>query len=304
MAWKGVHISQAARLGLRDQQLVVGQSDGEVLIPIEDVAYLVLDTPQSTVTGAVLTALALANVVVVQCDARHHPAMMALPFHGHHKQAEIVHLQIETTLPFRKRAWQKIVKAKIENQKDHLLSLGRDAAVLPALVGRVKTGDSDNLEAQAARVYWGKLFEKFRRDDDKDARNSRLNYGYAIVRAAIARAITAAGLIPAFGLHHASVSNAFNLADDLIEPFRPTVDALAFSLSTGGNHSNPDIGLDERRSLVGIMTAPIRMGHETMTLLAATEQCAFSLVRAIREKNPDALKLPAFQMHNCEIEAI
>lgn len=303
MAWRGVHISQAARLGLRDQQLVVAQNDGEVLIPIEDIAYLVLDTPQSTVTGAVLAALAEANVVVVQSDARHHPAMMALPFHGHHKQAEIAHLQIGTTVPFRKRAWQNIVKAKIENQKDHLQSLGREVSVLPALVGRVKSGDSDNLEAQAARVYWGKLFEKFRRDDDGDARNSRLNYGYAIVRAAIARAISAAGLLPAFGLHHASVSNAFNLADDLIEPFRPTVDALAVALSAGGDHRNPDIGLDERRSLVGVMTAPIRMGLETMTVLAATEQCAFSLVRAIREKNPDALKLPVFQKLNREIGA-
>jgi len=300
MAWRGVHIGQAARIGLKNQQLVVAQADAETTIPIEDIAYLVLDTPQTTLTGAVLTALAEANVVVIQSDAKHHPAMMALPFHGHHKQAEIAHLQIETTLPFRKRAWQLIVKAKIDNQREHLVSLGRETGVLPALITRVKSGDPDNLEAQAARAYWSRLFDNYRRNDDTDLRNAMLNYGYAIVRAGLARAITAAGLIPAFGLHHASVTNAFNLADDLIEPFRPSVDALAMFLSSAEGRTSAELSLDDRRALVSIMTAPVRMELETMTLLAATEQCAFSLVRAIREKNPDVLKLPTFLPRHSE----
>ncbi len=300
MAWRGIHIGQPARIGLRNQQLLVAQADAETTIPIEDIAYLVLDTPQTTLTGAVLTALAEANVVLIQSDARHHPAMMALPFHGHHKQAEIAHLQIETTAPFRKRTWQLIVKAKIDNQRSHLASLGRDPGVLPALITRVKSGDPENLEAQAARAYWSRLFENYRRNDEADLRNSMLNYGYAIVRAALARAITAAGLIPAFGLHHASVTNAFNLADDLIEPFRPSVDALAMFLSAAEGRTSTELTLDDRRALVGAMTAPVRMEQETMTLLAATEQCAFSLVRAIREKNPDAVKLPAFLPRHSE----
>lgn len=294
MAWRSVHIGQAARIGLKHNQLVVTQADAETAIPIEDIACLILDTPQITITGALLAALAEGNVSVIQSDARHHPVMMALPFHSHHKQAEISHLQVGITVPFRKRAWQSIIKTKIDNQKNHLLSLGRDPGVLPAFIGRVKSGDPDNLEAQAARIYWGKLFDNYRRGDDSDLRNAMLNYGYAIVRAAIARALTAGGLLPAFGLHHASVSNAFNLADNLIEPFRPTVDALALSLSQSQNRSSQDLTLDDRRALVSVMTSPVQMDAETMTLLAATEQSAFSLVRAIREKNPDMLRLPSF----------
>jgi len=280
--------------------MVVAQEGAETAIPIEDIAYLVLDTPQTTLTGALLIALADAKAVVIQSDARHHPAMMALPFHGHHKQAEIAHLQIETTLPFRKRAWQIIVRSKIDNQKEHLISLGRDVGALPALIGRVKSGDPDNLEAQAARAYWSRLFDNYRRDDDSDLRNAMLNYGYAIIRAGLARAITVAGLIPAFGLHHASISNAFNLADDLIEPFRPSVDALAISLSESAGRTSQKLTLDDRRALAGIMNTPVQMEFETMTLLAATEQCAFSLVRAIREKTPDAIKLPTFLPRSTE----
>lgn len=294
MAWRGVHIGQPARLALKNHQLMVAQNDADVAIPIEDIAYLVLDTPQVTLTGAVFAALAEANVVVIQSDDKHHPAMMALPFHGHHKQAEIAHLQIETSVPFRKRIWQIIVKAKIDNQNHHLMSQGRDPGALPAFIGRVKSGDPDNLEAQAARIYWGRLFENYRRSDETDPRNAMLNYGYAIVRAALARAITVAGLIPAFGLHHASVSNAFNLADDLIEPFRPTVDAMTLALADRKPHLGAQLTLDDRRALVGVMNMPVRIGHETMTVLAATEICAFSLVRAIREKNPELIKLPVF----------
>lgn len=294
MAWRGVHISQAAKIGLKQSQLLVAMNDNEVTIPIEDISFLVLDTPQCTLTGAILAALANANVVIIQSDEKHHPTMMGLPFHGHHKQAEIAHLQIAVTEPFKKRAWQAIIQAKINNQAAHLLNLGRDAGALPAMIGRVKSGDTQNHEAQAARIYWGKLFENYRRADDSDLRNAMLNYGYAIVRALLARTITASGLIPAFGLFHNSISNAFNLADDLIEPFRPTVDALVFRL---GNEltDEKELTLAHRRTLVGIMNEPIRLGDEIMTLQAATEQCAQSLVSAMRQKNYEILKLPIFE---------
>jgi len=277
MAWRGVHISQAAKIGLKQSQLLVAMNDNEVTIPIEDISFLVLDTPQCTLTGAVITALADANVVIIQSDDKHHPTMMGLPFHGHHKQAEIAHLQIGVTEPFKKRAWQAIIQAKINNQAAHLKSIGRDAGALPAMIGRVKSGDTQNHEAQAARIYWGKLFDNYRRADDSDLRNAMLNYGYAIVRALLARTITASGLIPAFGLFHNSISNAFNLADDLIEPFRPSVDALVFRLMKDCDDEN-ELTLAHRRALVGIMNEPVRLGAEVMTLQAATEQCAQSLV--------------------------
>ena len=294
MAWRGVHISQAAKIGLKQSQLLVAMNDNEVTIPIEDISFLVLDTPQCTLTGAILAALAYANVVIIQSDERHHPTMMGLPFHGHHKQSEIAHLQISMTEPFKKRAWQAIIKAKINNQAAHLHSIGRDAGVLPAMIARVKSGDTQNHEAQAARIYWGKLFENYRRADDSDLRNAMLNYGYAIVRALLARTITASGLIPAFGIFHNSISNAFNLADDLIEPFRPSVDALVFRLMKDCD-GEKELRLAHRRSLVGIMNEPIKLGDEKMTLQAATEQCAQSLVSAMRQKNYEILKLPIYE---------
>jgi CRISP-associated protein Cas1 len=296
MAWRGVHISQAAKIGLKQSQLLVAMNDNEVTIPIEDISFLVLDTPQCTLTGAVIAALANSNVVIIQSDDKHHPTMMGLPFHGHHKQAEIAHLQIAVTEPFKKRAWQAIIQAKISNQAAHLLSHGREVGALPAMITRVKSGDTQNHEAQAARIYWGKLFSAFRRADDNDLRNAMLNYGYAIVRALLARTITASGLIPAFGLFHNSISNAFNLADDLIEPFRPSVDALVFRLMKNCDGEN-ELSLAHRRALVGIMNEPVRLGAEVMTLQAATEQCAQSLVSAMRQKNYEILKLPIFEIY-------
>lgn len=294
MAWRGVHISQAAKIGLKQSQLLVAMNDNEITIPIEDISFLVLDTPQCTLTGAIIAALANANVVIIQSDDKHHPTMMGLPFHGHHKQAEIAHLQISMTEPFKKRAWQSIIQAKINNQATHLKSIGRDAVGLTAMIARVKSGDPQNLEAQAARIYWGKLFANYRRADDNDLRNAMLNYGYAIVRALLARAISASGLIPAFGLFHNSISNAFNLADDLIEPFRPTVDALVFRLAAEKS-TESELTLEHRRALVGIMNEPIKIGTEIMTLQAASDQCAQSLVSAMRSKNYEILKLPFFE---------
>jgi len=303
MAWRGIHISQAARIGLRNAQLLVAINDNEVCIPIEDIAFLVLDTPQSTITGAVMAALSDNGVVIIQSDAKHHPTMMGIPFHGHHKQAEIAHLQIGTSEPFKKRAWQKIIQAKLENQTAHLLSIGRDAGAIPAMVSRVNSGDTANLEAQGARIYWGKLFENYRRADSDDLRNAMLNYGYAIVRASLARAVTASGLIPAFGLFHNSVTNAFNLADDLIEPFRPSIDALACRLFNESCEKAGELTLEHRRALVGIMNEPVKIGYETMTLLAATELFTQSLVRAMKAKNPALLKVPKFVAYTQELSA-
>lgn len=228
MAWRGVHISQPSRLTVRDRQLVVAQDDGEVTLAIEDIAWLVLDTPQVSVTGALLSTLVESGVAMIVPDARHHPAGVLLSFHQHHAQAHIAHLQTGITQPLKKRLWQGLVVAKIRNQAALLNQLGRpQAKAVFAMADRVGSGDPDNIEAQAARAYWSALFSDFTRADEADRRNALLNYGYAVVRAGLARACVASGLLPAFGIHHASRSNAFNLVDDLIEPFRPFVDRVA-----------------------------------------------------------------------------
>ena len=291
MAWRGVHLSQPARLSLADGQMVVEQADGAVRLALEDLAWLVLDTPQASLTAALLSACMEAGLAVVTTDASHLPNGLLLPFHGHHRQAGLAERQVALSAPLKKRLWQAIVRAKIANQAWALRRTGGAGDKVVAEMARhVGSGDPDNVEARAARQYWSGLFADFRRDDDTDRRNKLLNYGYAVVRALIARALVAGGLLPAFGLHHASVGNAFNLADDLIEPFRPFVDVLAHA--QGGERLG-DLTLADRRAMVAVLLAEVRLGSDTLTLTAASELVVASLVRAMVSADPAEMILPA-----------
>jgi len=291
MAWRGVHISQAARLNLRDRQLVVGQDNGEVSLPIEDIAWLILDTQQITLTGSLLSALSESGIIMIVPDGKHHPAGVLLPFHQHYAQAYIAHMQTDISLPLKKRLWQVLVIAKIRNQATLLNLLERpQAKTLFTMAERVNSGDPDNIEAQAARMYWSALFCDFIRENETDRRNALLNYGYAVVRAALARACTASGLLPAFGIHHASRSNAFNLVDDLIEPFRPFVDRLAYN-RVEECHAD-ELTVDDRRYMAAVLNHNTTIGSHQMTILAATEAIAMSTVRAMENSSASLLQIP------------
>jgi CRISP-associated protein Cas1 len=291
MAWRGVHISKPARLSHRDKQIVVDQDDASVTLPLEDIAWLVLDTPQISVTGALLSALSDAGVALIVPDAKHHPSGVLLPFHRHHAQAAIAHAQVAMSQPLKKRLWQHLVVSKIENQAAVLAALGApDAKPLKAMATQVNTGDPENVEARAARLYWSKLFEDFKRQDENDRRNALLNYGYAVMRAAIARACVANGLIPAFGLHHASKTNAFNLVDDVIEPFRPLVDTCAWTQARTAD--GKELTVEDRRVMAAVLNENCCIGKERLTLLAATEIVSASLVAAIEHNSAALLKLP------------
>lgn len=203
-------------------------------------------------------------------------------------------VQIEAGKPLKKRLWQNLVRAKIENQAATLNICQRPGAQpLREMSRRVKSGDPANIEAQAARYYWTCLFEGFARSDVSDLRNSMLDYGYAIIRAAVARALVAYGLLPAVGLRHASASNAFNLADDVLEPFRPFVDRLVFALlSSAPDRADKELSLQDRRSLAEVLAASARVGDEAIMLLAASELAAASLVRALEQQSAGLLRLP------------
>lgn len=294
MAWRGLHISNPARLTQRNAQIVVEQQEDEISFPIEDIAWLILDTPQVSLTGSLLSALVEHGVALIVPDAKHHPAGILLSFHQHHAQAGVAHAQIAVSRPLKKRLWQKLVVAKIENQAAVLRAIGsHEARALSAMAARVGSGDPDNLEAQAARAYWPRLFAGFRRHDE-DRRNALLNYGYAVVRAALARACVASGLLPAFGLHHASRLNPFNLVDDLLEPFRPSVDRMARSRAEATEGDTLDV--EDRRHMAGILNESVSIGEERLTILAATEAVAASLVRAIDAASPAPLAVPALPL--------
>jgi CRISPR-associated protein Cas1 len=292
MAWRGLHISRATRLSLADNQIVAKQDDAEARIPIEDVAWIVLDSPQVTLSTALISACMDAGMVVITTDQTHTPSGMLLPFHRHHRQGEIADLQTNLSAPLKKRLWQTLVRAKIDNQANNLLACGRDATALRAMVHLVGSGDPDNTEARAARTYWPRLFTDFVREDGTDKRNALLNYGYAVARSAVARALVAVGLIPALGLNHASMTNAFNLADDMVEPFRPYVDRQVWELTAKGTVTQGETTVEERRKLSSILTETTMFGPERVTLLTATEQSAESLIRAMQTGSPAVLQLP------------
>lgn len=294
MAWRGVHVTQPARLSLADGQMVVEQADGAARVPLEDIAWAIVDTPQATLTSALLSACMAAGVALVFTDARHTPSGLMLPFHGHFRQAGVAAVQAGASAPLRKRLWQALVQAKIANQAASLAACGGDGRAVAAMAGLVGSGDPANVEARAARAYWGALFPRFRREDGADKRNMLLNYGYAVVRAAVARGLVAAGLLPAFGLQHSSAANAFNLADDMVEPFRPLVDRQVWEMSDSGRAREGEPDLADRRMLAALPLRPVLLGRERMTVLAASEAVAESLVRALEAKRAGALLLPGF----------
>jgi CRISP-associated protein Cas1 len=196
----------------------------------------------------------------------------------------------------KKRLWQTIVRRKILNQAASLSVLDRDhAETLKEIARHVEPGDPENVEARAARFYWGRLFADFVRDDDDDLRNKMLNYGYAVVRAGVARALVASGFLPAFGLKHDGAANAFNLADDLVEPFRPFVDVLAWKTFGDGTDRNGDLTLEDRRAMAGVLLLNGKVGDGKVSLLVAAEMAAASLSRALEFEKPAFLELPELE---------
>ena len=295
MAWRGLHISRPARLSLKARRLVVEQEDDEpVSFPLEDVAWVVLDTPQATASAALMSGCLKAGIPVVYSDEKHIPCGVLLPFHQHYQQAGVARLQIGATAPLRKRLWQAIVRRKLENQAAVLdraqIEGGR---TLREMTAHVKSGDPANVEARGARFYWQRLFEDFRRHDDEDLRNAMLNYGYAVLRAGVARGLVAAGLLPAFGIHHAGAQNAFNLADDLLEVLRPVADWAVFCMADQGRRPDAgDLTREQRQQLVGVMTEPLLIDGEQLTVLPVVDRTVASLVRAFSGDGAEALVLP------------
>ncbi len=291
MAWRGLHLSRPARLALADRQIVVVQDADEIRLPLEDLAWIIIDTSQVTLTAMLLSACTAAGIVIVTCDDKHTPSALTLPFHSHHRQAAVASLQLGASAPLQKRIWQAVVRAKIANQAAVLDECGTGSNALKAMLSRVDSGDPENVEARAARHYWSRLLRNFVREDAADGRNALLNYGYAVIRAGVARAIVAYGLLPALGVKHRSLTNAFNLADDLVEPFRPFVDRLVCGMAAA-EAEMVEVTLPRRQQLASILTNDAIMPDGTTTLLAATERTAMTLVRAFETRQADCLELP------------
>ncbi len=296
MGWRTLHVSQAARLSLRHDSLILDNGE-EYAIPLNDLACVVIESRQCTLTTPLIDALGACGAAVFVCDEKHMPSSILLPFHAHSRQAAVARMQATWSEPFKKRCWQRIVDAKVRNQSEVIRN--RDDLTckhLEALRGYITSGDKTNVEAQAARAYWSALFEAFAREPyENDIRNSALNYGYAIVRGMVARALVGVGFLPAFGLFHRSELNAFNLADDMIEPFRPFVDRVVRELLDDDGDELP-LHLDMRYKirLLELVVEPCRIASIETGLNYACERTAESLLQATRENNPALIETVRF----------
>lgn len=214
-------------------------------VPLDDIVTVVISIPGCSISTVLVDELCKRNIPLVICGENFLPCNITLPIAGYTRQFKVMNAQMTLNLPKKKRAWQKIVRAKISNQAKVLCNIGQEYAQLDRIAKNVRSGDKGNLEAQAARVYWQKLFgAKFRRKQNVGGINSALNYGYTIVRACTARGVVAAGLHPTFSLHHKNPKNSFNLVDDLMEPFRPIVDFLIWRIGEEKlNELNPETKL-------------------------------------------------------------
>ena len=256
-----------------------------VRVPLEDLAVLVLSHPQVQISAAALQAVAMAGGAVLVCDDKHQPAGLLLPLQGHFVQAERMARQAVAPLPLKKRLWQQVVKEKVLHQAALLRNLNGSDEGLGILAGQVRSGDEGNLEAQAARRYWPALFRDpgFRRNREAKDANRFLNYGYAILRAQVARSLCASGLHPALGLQHHNRYSAFPLADDLMEPYRPFVDAIAVQLvDRQGGEGEMDQAL--RAEILGVLYARVCIGGERLRLSHAVLKSAQSLASALTGK--------------------
>lgn len=278
MGWRSVIVSKPARLSVKNRQLLLEQDEGiTATLPLEDLSVVVLDTPQTHVTGALLSELATHDVALVTCDATHHPNGLLLPYLPHSRALRVMQKQLALSLPQKKRAWRTIVQQKLRNQGACLDKFNPGSGrFLIEQADYVRSGDPDNREGSGARYYFAELFGTGFTREQEDWRNAALNYGYAIVRAAIARSLVMHGFLPAFGLHHRSQLNAFNLADDLIEPLRPLIDQWT---RANAAMDARELRKGDKAALVQLLYADVRMLAGTMNVQAAIDRMVESLSR-------------------------
>ena len=264
---------------------VVVQSGSEELgrVPLDDIGVLLISAQGATLSKNVLNALAERGCVTILCGKNYSPQSMVLPLYSHYLFAKILKKQIDASEPFKKRIWQQIVVQKIKNQALTLRLCGKEneTKLIEKIATMVKSGDPDNREAYAAKMYWKALFGKdFIRDKDAPGINSFLNYGYAVMRASMARAVCSSGLLPSLGLHHDNHLNQFCLADDLFEIYRPLVDCVVFNLEIDGKS---ELTPEHKKKLTECLWIKVHTTEGNSPAFQSMQYLTASYVRALEE---------------------
>lgn len=290
VAWRSIMISKPARLRKEHYSLAIDQEQ-TAFVPFEDIAVIVLNHREITLTHPVLSACGEYGISLFATGSTHHPSGVFLPFLPHSRATRWLRLQLDLPRPVAKQAWAAIVRRKIANQAVCLRLTNRNGASrLESYERRVRSGDSNNLEGLAAAFYFVQLFGKdFRRNQTRFI-NAALDYGYAVMRGTIARALVAHGFLPSLGLFHASEQNAFNLADDIIEPFRPIVDLFVTNLVIPTDEMlHPEI----KAALINLLNVDVSMPRGKMSVLSAIEHTVESLARLYEGNDKTFLELPS-----------
>ena len=295
MIKKTLYFGNPVYLSLKNAQLVIKlpevvrndtlsesfKRNSEVTKPIEDIGVVVLDHKQITITSGVLEALLENNCAIITCDSRSMPVGLMLPLCGNTTQNERFRDQLDASLPLVKQLWQQTIKAKIENQAAVLQECsGAETRCMKVWADDVKSGDSNNLEARAAAYYWKNLFpiKDFTRDREGIPPNNLLNYGYAVLRAIVARGLVVSGLLPTLGIHHHNRYNAYCLADDIMEPYRPYVDRLVYNMINQGVDYT-ELTKELKAQLLIIPTLETNIAGKRSPLMVAVGQTTASLYK-------------------------
>lgn len=279
--------------------MVVQDTEGERKelgqVPLDDIAAVIANAHGISYTNNLLVALAERGAPFVLCAANHNAVGMLLPIEGNFEQSKRIEAQIAASLPTHKRLWATVVRSKLEQQAAALEATGAPTAPLTALIGKVKSGDPENIEAQGARRYWGLLFgDAFRRDQDGGGLNGMLNYGYTVLRASTARAVIAAGLHPSIGLHHSHDNNAMRLVDDIMEPFRPVIDLKVWHLRRNGEC---EVTPETKRALVRTLYDDMQTDIGATPVMVCVQKLATSLAQVyLGERDKLDLPLPGLPL--------
>lgn len=289
MIKRTLHFGNPAYLSLGNAQLVINlpnrkEFDGEksnVSVPVEDIGVVILEHQQITITHGCIAALLENNVAIITCNHTHHPTGLLLPLEGNNLQSKNYRFQINASLPLKKQLWQQTVQAKIYNQAMVLQRQGIPMDNMLYWIKQVKSGDPDNYEGRAAAYYWKNIFEEkaeFLRDREGEPPNNLLNYGYAILRAIVARGLVSSGLLPTLGIHHHNQYNAYCLADDIMEPYRPFVDVLVLDILEK-DHDIHELTPSIKTKLLSIASQDILIDKQTSPLMVGLQKTTASLAK-------------------------
>lgn len=300
MIKKTLYFGNPAYLSLRMGQMVIKlpevetdsnlpdqiKKQAEITKPIEDIGVVVLDNRRITITQWLLESLLENNCAVITCDSHSLPVGLMLPLYGNSTQNERFRDQLDASQPLKKQLWQQTIKMKISNQAAALATCtGKNSPTMLRWADDVRSGDPDNVEGRAAAYYWKNLFagidglEDFTRSREGEAPNNLLNYGYAILRAIVARALVSSGMLPTLGIHHHNRYNAYCLADDIMEPYRPYVDELVYSIVKDKGINNLDLSKEIKAQLLSIPTLDVVIGGKRSPLMVAVTQTTASLYK-------------------------